>query len=108
MQPTLILGQQLFWVFNNNARRKQDVTVKKIGRKWAELDNGYRIDLITWFADGKDCSSPGKCYLSKEVFDAELRCDIEWSNFRRSLSFNLPKDCTIEKIKEARRILGIL
>jgi len=48
----LIEGQKLWWVPQRNRHaHEKEVTVLKVGRKWAQLDNHERIDLETLVAD---------------------------------------------------------
>lgn len=57
-------GQKLWWVPQHSLGMKgREVTVLKVGRKWAELDNGERIDLETLISDGGRYAPNGRCYL---------------------------------------------
>ena len=102
-------GETLWWVGRFNNMDRQAVFVVKVGRKWATLSNGHRIDLNTMVADGGDCSPPGICYESKEVYDQEIAVNAAWSALGRIIRdyTGKPKDLTLEKIAQAREILGI-
>ena len=68
-------GQVLYWVPSvSYAPGCGMVTVGKVGRKWLTLEEGthyrYRINVEDLVADGAGFFSPGRCYLSKEEYEA--------------------------------------
>lgn len=111
----MILGQQLYYVPARFYQRHMtpvpgsDVTVTKIGRKWVDLSNGYRIDKITMLADGKGYQSPGRAWLSQQIYEDRLAVCNEWNKFHKSLrdSYNAPDDMTLDRIEAARIALGM-
>lgn len=104
------VGQQLYWVPSQPyAYSKGMTTVTKVGRKWAELDNRYRIDIRTMVADGGGYSSPGRCYQSQEEHERIVEEQRTWSTFRDKIAnkYRCPDGITTEKIREAAKVLGI-
>ena len=84
------------------------VKVTKVGRVWAYIDNGYRIDLQTLRADGGEYSSPGRAWKSKEEYDESVARDKLWLIFRMLVrEVRVDNDLTIEKIAKAAHELGI-
>ena len=77
--PALSVGLPLWWVPAISSAPARTVTVRKIGRKWAELDNSQRIDINTWQADGRGYPSPGTCYASEDEFRARVELEEAWA-----------------------------
>lgn len=79
------VGQELWFVPSD--RRLMDnayaVTVKKVGRKWAEISNHERIEIDTLIADGKGYLPSGRCWLSKQDWEAEQNRRAAWDELRR-------------------------
>jgi hypothetical protein len=108
----LKVGQKLWLVYHERRRGEPcEVEVVKVGRKWATLNrNRGRIDIETLHLDGGHYSSAGRCYLFKEQYESERDLSIAWVGFKREIhdmSGVAPKGVTIEKIKQARELLGL-
>lgn len=111
----LTIGQKLWWVGSNYRRHDHDqgeATVTKIGRKWAELSFSWRalrIDKNTLIADGGGYTSPGRCYLSRDHFEAAEHVRKVWDEFQTDFRgrYGMPPEMTVERIIEARRLLGL-
>jgi hypothetical protein len=67
-------GDKLWFVHNDRRayRKGYEVEVLSIGRKWATLSNHERINIETMWADGRQYSSPGRCWPSKAAYVAEI------------------------------------
>ena len=107
----LTVGQTLWYVptaWGGGQRPGCEVTVTKIGTRWATLDWPGRIDKRTWRADGGEYSSPGRCYLSREHHDAHQRTEKVWNALAKRIQYaNVPVDATEAKIHQAAALLGI-
>jgi hypothetical protein len=105
----LTVGQTLWYVPRElRFQKPSEVTVQKIGRKWAQVDYRLRIDVQTLIADGGDYSSPGRCYLSREEYEAELARRDAWRDFCKLLRWSRqPRAATIEAIEQAQILLGL-
>ena len=105
----LQVGQKIYWVPNKrNQMVEQEVTVEKVGKKWATISGGrYRIDIETLRADGGNYSSPGCCYLDRMAYDAELEASRTWDKFRQSIGFHPLKGVTATDIQQAMILLKI-
>lgn len=110
----LEVGQKLWFVYNTYSYRRleraegSEVVVEKIGRNWAHLSDGHRINKESMVADGGKHSSPGRCYLSKEHYDAEIQLIRAWREFaQRVPMYGVPKGVTIEDIKAAAALLKL-
>jgi hypothetical protein len=104
-------GQALWWVPQRNRHEEpRGVTVTKVGRTWAQLDNRHRIDVDTLVADGGDHSPPGRCYLSKKEYDEKVARERAWSDLKRAIMQyqGVPPGVTAGDIAEARRLLGVM
>lgn len=108
----LVEGQKLWFVGSHPHRHNrggQEVTVEKVGRKWATISAGAdRIDKTTLRADGGGYTSPGQCYLSEAEYEAEKALSVAWSEFAALMDrWRMPSDMTLEKITKAREVLGL-
>lgn len=104
----LAVGQELFWQGLGNYRHNNClVTVTKVGRKWAELSNRHRIDMVTLSADGKGYSSPGACWLSQAHYEAKVITGTAFTNLKNKMRFQPSDGVTIQDIYEAAKLLRI-
>lgn len=103
-------GQKL-WMVHGDSRRSssQEVTVTKIGRKWATIDFlRYRIDVDTLIIDGGKHQSPGRCYVDRVAYEAERDTRNEWTDLVRRLTYSSPPaGMTVERINELRQEFGL-
>jgi len=107
---TLTPGMTLYWVPANKRRHPPcDVVVNKVGRGWAELSNGHRINIQTLAADGRGYSAPGYCYASQEIYEAEMARYGLWRQLTSELSrtYTPPKSVDAAAIRAAAKQLGI-
>lgn len=87
---------------------EQEVTVEKVGRKWAIIANGrYRIDIKTLRADGGNYCSPGTCYLGKDAFLEERETNEAWNILRQKIGYRPPGGVTKVDIQQATQLLKI-
>lgn len=109
MDKKLQEGQKLWWVYSSNRRgQPREVTITKVGRKWAQLDNDKRIDLETLVADAGQYSPSGCCYLSREEYEQAEALAKAWSNLKRDLQYaRRPDGVTIGDIEAARQMLWL-
>lgn len=77
----------------------------KVGRTWATLSNGYRVDVRSWEADGGDYGPPGHCYASIEAYEAEVAQARAWSSFRKDVPLRPPAGVSAADIEAARKLL---
>ena len=103
------VGDILLWVGRGNHVTMRDVTVTKVGRKWISLSNHARIDKTSLIADGGEYMPPGRCYLSKSEYEAEIALSRAWQKFRMDIGsmYQIPKNATVEGIANARKILQL-
>ena len=109
VEMKLSIGQTLYWVSAQYLREQpKEVTVTKIGRKWAYLSNNQRIDTENLIVDGGDYIPSGSVYLSKEEYDRLRDISAAWSKLRMDLQYSsLKMGITVEHITEARVLLGL-
>jgi hypothetical protein len=85
------------------------VRVLKVGRKWADVDHHIgRVDAESLWVDGGKYSSPGRCWLSKETWEAEEARRSAWDQLRRDVygQHPPPEHITTEQIENVRALLG--
>lgn len=82
---SLTVGQELWFVHREDrSGAPRTVTVTKVGRKWASIDYwGLRVDINTLVAQGNGYASPGRCWINREAWDAELEREAAWSKLRK-------------------------
>jgi hypothetical protein len=109
---TCVVGAVFFLVWSSPRRGKDSlVTVTKVGRRWATLSNGYRLDLTSenWrILYGEGYSSPGRLWDSESQF-------LEYIEVRRiilkiqnqSLIWQQAQTVSLANAREAARLLGV-
>lgn len=105
----LQVGQTL-WYVNSDRRRGEpcEVRVKKVGRKWAELEPAWigRVNIETLWIDGGQYASPGRCYYDREQHAREVRVNELWRDLRNRMPYSPPTGMTENEIATLRaRIL---
>lgn len=90
------------------ARLGREVTVNWIGRKWAAIDHGERVDIKSMAVDGGQYSSPGRCYLSEAHYIAETARACTWHRLAQAVyRGRVPDHVTEAAINKAAELLGI-
>jgi len=112
MDNKLFVGQKLWFVPNYHyAGTPREVTIVKIGRKWAHLSGwrNERIDIETLEMDGSKYSSPGQCYLNRADYGNQVKIETAWRHLHENIGRVRcpPKGMTIERILEAQKLLGL-
>jgi hypothetical protein len=104
-------GQKLWMVFSQRyCGEPREVTVIKVGRKWAEIDvRGYRIDKTTLAIDGGDYTSPGRCYLCRETYERRVALLRAWNAVASKIDRRYgPADgVTIDDVRAAAALLKV-
>lgn len=105
----LAVGQKLWFHSRVSVRYRSshEVTISKIGSRWATIDND-RISLETLEMDGGGYSSPGQCWISKEACDLAQETSAAWDRLRQSIdrTYSHPTSVTLEDIQQVRKQLG--
>lgn len=106
----LTVGQVLWFVPSApHYGNPREVTVTKVGRKWAEIDTaGIRIGVNTLYADGRGYMSPGQCWTDRTEYEAWTELLNEWDAFRKRVNdcYRMPESVTIEGVRAASKALG--
>lgn len=105
----VVIGQKLWYVPRELRRADpREVTVTKVGRKWADVSGGHgRINVETLEVDGRGYSSPGKCWRSREEYEAYDALCKAWDELRTLLSrhWSPPAGVTLNQVANAKRSL---
>lgn len=84
-----------------------DIIVEKVGRKWAYLSNGRRVEIGQTAVDGGQYSSPGRIYASKDVYEYTMKVrDLHMQLYRKMTSSSY-EGMTVANIVGAAALLGI-
>lgn len=105
----LFNGQTLLFVPHGNRSTEREVKVIKVGRVWAETSGYRRISLQTLTADGRGYSSPGRCWLSREAWEADKAESAAWNAFRDIIKDcrDRPSGATPHRLAQAAFIFGL-
>jgi len=106
MKRKLTVGDQLYFFSSVSYLTSCDVTVVKVGHKWATLSNGQRIELGEWV--DKDVGYPpvGRCYENIKEYQDEVSLRTAWDTFRGTLPWCPPKGMTLADITSIKEIIG--
>jgi hypothetical protein len=102
-------NQKLWFVgHGNHARKRGEVTVKSIGRKWAHVTGVFtgRIAVDTRVADAAGFNSPGRCYASVDDWIAQEGQKHAWRSLRSQMPLPCPKNLSYDDIVAAGKLLG--
>ena len=100
----LRVGQRLWFVPNDRrSGAPYEVTVEKIGRKWALIGYRRRIDVETLKVDGGNYTSPGQCYEDRAAYETEVALQSAWSDFQQKVrsAWSVPEGVTMDEIRAA-------
>lgn len=107
----LTVGQKLWFVRHSWRGRSEshEVTVKKVGRKWFELEgkwSRYSVETLR----GED-QHDGICWLTRDEHARHQQLRSAWTKLEDDLRHirhgNPPAGVTVEDIAEVRRLLRI-
>ena len=103
----LTVGQKL-WYVDAGDRRGQEVTVTKVGRKWANLAPVWygRVDVSTLASDGRKYTS-GQCFVSRDEYISAVETRKVWLSFRKALRYGDAPIVSAAEIRKAATILGL-
>lgn len=105
----LTIGQKLYFVPSYNGYAAYEMTVKKLGRKWAHCSarayQTVRIDIETLHAHEDDAT--GRTYLSQAEYEQELAVQAAWRDLRLKVArrYSEPTGLTVEAIQQAKKLL---
>ena len=107
MTANLKVGQELWYVPPRGWGQPRIVTVAKVGRKWAHLNNGRRIDVTNLYADS--CVPGfGQCHLSVDDFLREEKRRAAWRALRDAMSRRpFDRSISLDAIRQAAAMLGM-
>jgi len=107
---TLAVGDKLFYVGNEGVgnRMRGTVTVKSVGRKWAQLEGNFgKIHKTEWWEDGGDYTSPAQCYASETAFLQKMEVARAFNELRQRIGYLPNEGVDIDDIMAAANALGI-
>lgn len=103
-------GMQFFFV-PRRMSSPEAVSVRKVGRKWVTLSNGYRFDRTSdmWrHVDGDGYSSPGKLWDTEQDYRRSLRIRGILRAIEEKFRFgNGAELLNLEDVEHAAALLGV-
>lgn len=109
----LKIGDKLWYVPGSRYGKPHEATVSKVGRIWFELSDATfsnaRFSIETLCLDGRGYSMTGRCYRSRDEYEAEVALHSAWVRFRKIISdYHRPDSVkSAEQVQEAMKVLGI-
>jgi hypothetical protein len=100
---TFEVGQSVFVVVRG---RERHCKVTKVGRRWVELDAGYRFESSNMQLDGGKYSSPGSVWNSESAYRENVALYKAWDKLAKCLYRKTPQ-VTLEKVRQAAELLGV-
>ena len=87
-QETLKVGDKLIYRPRDSRQKQAEVTVVKVGRKWAHLEPSYygRADKETGVVDGGNYSSPATVMTEAALLNEQYRA-IQWGIVREAIQY---------------------
>jgi hypothetical protein len=105
---TVKLGQKLWFVPTGRSYAAREITIEKVGRRWAYFDNGSkRCDVATLVVDAHGYAAPGALFESEEIYKANISREIAFSSLRQRLGYRPEQGVSEQDIRQAARLLGI-
>lgn len=104
----LTVGQKLWFVPSQRYKPAGEITVTKVGRKWAETEGHRckRIDMETMREDSD--VAPGRAYLSREDYNSKVEISKGIRALRNIIDrWGSSDSLTLDDIREVTRILKI-
>jgi len=89
------IGTKVYVVWNQ-CFSPAEVTITKIGRKYAETDS-KRVKINIEFLSVGEGSTIGKVYLSKEEYQQQQELSKMWEDIRKKISNSYKKPESISK-----------
>lgn len=110
---TLTVGQTL-WFFPGWRGKPYQITVTKLGRKWAKVKGDYGRDFEIDIETLREKPHPqgvgtqGCAYLSEQEYDKQLILNKNWWDFTSRLpKISPPPSMTYEQIETIREMCGV-
>ncbi len=87
----------------------REITVTKVGRKYAYFEHWNRFGLDNGLHRSAGNSTRGRVYANKSIREAEASLERAWSSFRNDFQgcYTPPAGATIDNINQARALLGL-
>lgn len=101
-------GDALYWVPMHRGN-PTDVTVTKVGRKWLELSNRYRVSVDDLSIDGKGYTVEARCFHSQTDYALWKARNEAWAKVHEKIHrfYRAPDEVSTEGIVQIMEILGI-
>lgn len=101
------VGQTVF-VRWNYRRRGEHVAIEKVGRKWATLKGGHRVDMALGTLEGETYASSGRVYESAETGEAERRHRALVSKVHQKIGHSGLSRLTPEQLRQLATWVGLV
>lgn len=101
-------GCELWYVPDSGLGLPHQVSVGKVGRRWAEIGPRLKVDLETlrvWSNNGQH--SWGQCYTRREEYERTTWLGKAWRIIRDNIDWSPPDNITPEQIEQIASILGL-
>ena len=101
------VGQQLWFVPTDRRwGTSYFLTIEKVGKKWIHFPNNRKAEIENLLVMSGD-HSLGRCYVSKDDYEASQKIIRYWTALRSSIHWNPTPGISVEDIEKACELLGL-
>jgi hypothetical protein len=109
------VGQKLWFVPWREHRKRGDVEIVRVGRKYgalntagsASIGHNDRLNLESLRVEVDGYGTVGQCYLDREEYERREAAYKAWSALKAAIGYRCPEGVTVEDIAQARRLLRL-
>jgi hypothetical protein len=103
------VGDVLWYQPSDTRYKGHEITVTKVGRKYAYFEHNSRFSLDKGIHDCPGYSPLGRVYADRTIREAEAALASAWLSLRKDFDcrWKPPEGVTTEAIQQARALLGL-
>jgi hypothetical protein len=103
-------GQELWFQSWFSSQLSRNVTLEKIGRKYATIKgwrDDFRLDMQSLRLELKDYGGKGRCWLSREAYEKDDELSKAWLLLKNEIyGLSQPAHITLEQIEQIRQMIS--
>ncbi len=98
------VGDVLWYESSSRLFRDEEVTITKVGRKWAYFGHD-RFEIGTCYVDGGYWSSPGRLWATRADAEEYNLTESRWRTLKSSMAYGPPDGVTSADVEAAAKLL---
>lgn len=108
MASKIKVGDTLWYVKRRNGYNDEcEVTVIKVGRKWATISTNERMDLESMSVEAPYYAGHTQCYTTKQDYANEQEAKEKWEIIRGKIEFTYSPALSLASVNKIMELLGI-